>query len=139
MGQWFLEWWPVLSFVLTGLFTGLLGWIAWSASKKFVTQDQFTIWLAGHGKEHDKLDDALAAGEREFTAIKKELENLPTRDDLEPINVQLGGLASTLSALAEAVAGIKTTLGGVNDTINTLLGHELAEARAIKAASAKRD
>ncbi len=139
MGEWLLAWWPVLSFVLTGLGAGLVGWIAWAAGKKFVTQEQWAAWQAGHGQEHDRLDDALAAGEREFTAIKKELENLPTREDLEPISQQLGGLASTLSALAEAVGGIKTTLAGVNDTIQTLLGHELAEARAIKAASVKRD
>ncbi len=139
MADWILTWWPVLSFVLGGILAGLGMWISWSAGKKFVTHDQWDAWRKNHAAEHDRLDDDLALGAQEFAAIKAKLEHLPTHDDMEPITRQLGGLASTLSGLAEAVGGIKTTLSGVNETIQTLLNHELAEARQVKAAAARKE
>ncbi|HSV28627.1 MAG TPA: hypothetical protein VLL76_03685 [Candidatus Omnitrophota bacterium] len=128
MADVFLKWWPVLVVVLN-LF---VLWVGWSMRKQFVTNDQFDVFQEKHSKEHDRLDEALARGEREFTLIKTELEHLPTREDLDGIKESLSDLTATMAGLKEAVDGIKKAVSGVQENFQTLIGHELAEARQAK-------
>lgn len=128
MGDLFLKWWPVLVVVLN-LF---VLWVGWSMRKQFVTNDKFDKYQETHNQEHDKLDDAMARGEREFTLIKTELEHLPTREDLDGIKESLSDLTATMAGLKEAVDGIKKSVAGVQENFQTLIGHELAEARQAK-------
>lgn len=94
----------------------------------------FGDYVKNHAKDHDGVNLRLAAGEREFTEIRADLEKLPTRDDLDDIKDGLAALTASMSGVREAVDGIKTTMGGLAGTIAMLNSHELAEARLAKAA-----
>lgn len=131
-GDLVLKWWPLLGMAVGLLTSGLGAWIVWSSRQQFVTRDDFTEFREKHGAEHDRLDEALARGEREFTLIKSELEHLPTREDLDGIKASLSALTATMAGLKEAVDGIKKSVAGVEENFQTLLDHELAEARLAK-------
>lgn len=93
----------------------------------------FDQYVASHAEDHKGVNQRLAAGEREFTQIKSDLEKLPTREDLDEIKDGLHALAGGMTGVREAIDGIKTTMAGLTSTIQMLNSHELAEARLIKA------
>jgi chromosome segregation ATPase len=138
MGDLFLAWWPVISVVGGSAFGGLALWVAWTAKQQFVTHDAWDEWRRAHLKDHQALDATLASGAREFATIKTELEQLPSRDDLAALDGKLSGLTADVAALSEGVDGVKTAINGLSETIQTLMQHELAEAREAKAAAARR-
>lgn len=130
IGEIIREWWPI-GLVLV---QAVMLWAAWSMRKQFVSQEEFGRYKSDHATAHEALDDALAEGSREFTAIKAELEHLPTREDLDGIKDSLARVGASVAGLKEAVEGVRKALAGVQDNVQTLIGHELAEARQAKGA-----
>lgn len=127
MGEFILTWWPVLSVILGGLLSGLGIWAAWSARKQFVTTDEFEIWCEAHEGEHDKITKDLSDGAAEFRVIKAELEHLPSRQDIEET------VDRAVAPLVVSINGVRSATEGIQDLVQTLLSHELAEARDAKA------
>lgn len=128
MPAWLSEWWPIISFVLSGVLALLATWIAWSARKQFVTNDQFSDYRETHNQAHDDIERQLAKGASEFAVIKAELEHLPTQQEIEK------AIALAVAPLQVGIDAVKESAGGIQNSIQLLLNHELAEARDAKKA-----
>jgi hypothetical protein len=127
MGEWLLKWWPIIGSLFGTVISILVGWIAWSAKKQFVTHDDFTAFRDEHSAEHGKIDAALANGDAEFRVIRTRLENLPSRQEIEET------VGRAVAPLAVSIEAVKTSTDGIQELFQTLLNHELAEARQAKA------
>lgn len=129
MGEWLLKWWPIIGSLFGTVVSILVGWVAWSAKKQFVTHDQFIAFRDEHSEEHGKIDAALADGDAEFRVIKTKLENLPSRQEIEET------VGRAVAPLVVSIDAVKEATGGIQESVQMLLGHELAEARQAKAAA----
>jgi archaellum component FlaC len=98
-------------------------------------EKSFAEYVKKHALDHQDVEARLNAGEKEFAEIRGDLGKLATREDLEDIKDGVAAMSASISGLAEAVKGIRITMDRLNDSVNMLTGHELAEGRMAKAAA----
>ena len=114
--EWILAWWPVMSAVFGSLLAGLGVWIAWSAHKQFVTHDQFVAFREDHETEHDEVTERLARGEARFAQLEATLADLPTKNDIADLKIQMERLAGDIrvvTAILQRVEGpVRTIVDG---------------------------
>lgn len=131
-----LEWWPV-ALAVANLIGGPA--LLWHLSKRFAAKkdhdqlaEALTRHVSGHVQTHADLDRRLAQGEREFAAIKADIEHLPTKEDIEVVNKGIAGLTATVSALDATVRGVDKAIGGLQETVSMLLQNELRQGQGVK-------
>ena len=71
--------------------------------------------------------------------LSEQVRHLPSHDDLQKIHERVSEVKSTVSAVAQAVAGLSAaansttlSLGNIQATLQQLVDNELAEGRAAK-------
>lgn len=106
--SWFLEWWPVLSFVLMAAMT--IGGIMMRRS--FISRDEY-----GPLNNRVQTIEQTYAQERQVTELKLRLEkldeairNLPNRDQLTQTQLQLARVEEQCKHLDETIARIERPL-----------------------------
>ncbi len=90
-----------------GTLAGMVfGWALWSLRRAMVTHEQFAEFRASHGDEHDELTGRLARGEARFAQVEATLADLPTKNDIADLKIQmerLGGDIRVVTAILQRV------------------------------------
>jgi len=124
----YMIFWPVINaFVLL-----LGGWALWSLAKKFVTHENFDVYLSSHAQDHHKLDERMSEGDTRFTRLETSMNNLPTRADIQNLTESLAKITDRVSELNGRFSGIERSLSVLSDNVNAIIKHELAEGRDAK-------
>lgn len=108
MGEWILQWWPIISAVFGSLLGGLGMWIAWSAHKQFVTHDQFTEFREAHETAHDEVTDRLNRGDSRFQRLESTLADLPTKGDIADLKIQMERLGGDIRVVTAILHRVET-------------------------------
>ncbi|EME69729.1 hypothetical protein H261_11864 [Paramagnetospirillum caucaseum] len=108
MGDWILQWWPIISAVLGSLLGGLGMWTAWSARKQFVTHDQFSEFRDTHESAHDEVTDRFARGEIRFERLESTLADLPTKGDIADLKIQMERLGGDIRVVTAILHRVET-------------------------------
>ncbi len=102
---------------LGGLIGGLLGSAGalalWIARQTLVTKSDLQDQAVRHGEDHEELEARLAAGEARFARLEATLANLPSKDEISALKVEMARLSGDIrvvSAVLQRVEGPVRTL-----------------------------
>lgn len=109
-----LPYWPVALFVLNLLTI----WIGWSVKAQFASKEEVTMIREGLGRVDKRVD-----------LVERDLQHLPTRDDLHAVRL---GLAEVVGELREARADYRSILNLVSRTEQAVARHESIFADAAR-------
>lgn len=110
---------PLIDIGLAGA-AGLFGWAWWSMRRVMATKTELACHIAQHGSVHDDLDGRLAAGEARFAKLEATLANMPSKDEVNALKVEMARLSGDIR-VATAV------LQRVEEPVRALTSGALAE------------
>ena len=93
--SWILEYWPVLAFG----FNLLLGWLMWSAEKRFASKDE------------------LAELERRLDKTESVLEQVPTKRDLTELHIAIAGVSGAVKETNAELRGLGRLVERVENAV----------------------
>jgi len=108
--------------VVGPLLSLVFGWAWWSLRRAMVTHEQFALYREAHGEEHDELSERLSRGEERFARLETTLANLPTKDEVAGLRIEMERLSGDLR-VASAI------LHRVEHPVRTMIQAALEEGK----------
>jgi hypothetical protein len=101
-----IKYWPVLV-----VFGSLISsWVAWSARRQFITYSDFSEHKKKTGERIGAVENKVVSLERDMAIIKKGMEHLPTKDDINQLK----------SEMKDDIGSVKLAVSNVNGEVKSL-------------------
>jgi len=117
---------------VSALGVGVVSWMHWSLRREMVTKGDLARYRAAHDDAHAALNERLAEGEKQFTAIKADIEHLPDHHDLKKIEDRIGAVDRSVVAVEGSVKELSATMRGldallrrIETPLNQLVEHHM--------------
>ncbi len=94
---------------------GLLVWIGWSLSKKFVTQEDFTAHIRAEESNKTTVREHLAAHDSALSALADKVNAMPGKDAIHVLDVKLVSIQGELTRTNEALLGLREIMNRVEN------------------------
>lgn len=101
--------------------------LKWVVPRGLVTHDQLEAFKKAHDAEHRDIDRRLRDGDTKFNDIKKDIEYLPTREDIDDLRDRLTKVDVGVARLEGKIQVVAVRVGAVEKPVDLLVEHHLEE------------
>ncbi len=81
------------------------------------------------GNDFAKAADMVALGQR-VQAVETRIASMPNHDDIRGLTARVAAVESGVAVMTEKARGIEQALGRVEHSVDLLVQHQIAEAKA---------
>ncbi len=143
MPQFLKEWWPVISWGFSFVFSGVAMWGVWSMKKGLVTRDAYEKDRKEDGNAREaertryaedvqqiharvnRANDRIDDRKREHAVLKERVDALPAKDDVHGLGKSVEELRGDVKGLTARVDGLGQILARIEHPLNLLLEHQV--------------
>lgn len=121
LGRLILEVLGAISTVLAAVFAGL----HWTVRREMVSRSDLARYQAEHDDAHELLAQRLAEGERQFAAIKMDIDHLPHIDDVGELKDRVVVVEGLIKVQTAMIEGLKEVLERIERPLNMIVAAKL--------------
>ncbi len=101
------DWIEVAEFgfeLISALCVGVVTWVNWGL--RAVIKSEMAKATLEHDEVHEELERRLGKSAERFARIETHLGHLPTRSDIEALNLRLGQISADIAAVGASVKAL---------------------------------
>ncbi len=109
------------------VFNGLVLWVSWSLSRKFVTREDFAVHIKSDESHKTAVRDHLAEHDATLITLADKVNAMPGKDAIHVLDVKLANIQGEQARVNEALNGLREILRRIESQTELLYRDRLED------------